>query len=335
MTAFSAVSQSLAQNRAAEMPAVSARPSAAFAATLRQLEHDAADMLAMRAVSLTGASIVSARALTVVATDGRTTQPSDAGDRSVRSGWRDERCRVLAQDARPQPEDRPLAGAVIAAAPGRPSEGEDGGVAIAADFTSASIPDDAGATSAADATTGIRAEAATPLLPRDAVADAPADLSSSVDAIVPSQAAASLPASQAESSRRVEGVNAIRAGAAVAAEPTPSSMQAAAITTVMGAPQTASRFDATLVSRATGPLESVMLAAPPTLRSPMAAPPAVALVVAHLAADRAALAVRVAGLSESSERELLVRLRAELGAHGLRCYSLQLNGAGATPASPT
>ena len=335
MTAFSAVSQSLASNRAAEMPAISARQSTAFAATLRQLEHDAADMLAMRAVSLTGARIVSAPAVTAVSTDALTIPPSDVSNRSVRSGWRDESCRVLAQDARPQHQAQPLAGDVIALAPGGASEGEDGNVALATDFTPASIPDDEGATSAADTTTGIRTEAAKPLLPRNAVADAPADLSSSADAIVPSQAAASLPASQAESSRRVDGVNAIRAGAAVATELTSSSMQAAAMTALMGAPQTASRLDSTLASRTTGPLESVTLAAPPSPRSPMAAPPAAALVVAHLAADRVALAVRVAGLSESSERELLVRLRLELGAHGLRCYSLQLNGAGATPASPT
>lgn len=321
MTAFSAVSQSLASNRAAEMPAISARQSTAFAATLRQLEHDAADMLAMRAVSLTGARIVSARAVTAVATDALTIPPSDVSNRSVRSGWRDESCRVLAQDARPQHQAQPLAGDVIALAPGRAFEGGDGDVALAADFTPASIPDTENATGAVDVTANIGREAA--------------DRSSSAEAIVPSQPAASLPASQAESSRRVDGVNAIRAGAAVATELTSSSMRAAAMTTVMGAPQTASRLDSTLASRTTGPLESVTLAAPPSPRSPMAAPPAAALVVAHLAADRVALAVRVAGLSESSERELLVRLRLELGAHGLRCYSLQLNGAGATPASPT
>lgn len=57
---------------------------------------------------------------------------------------------------------------------------------------------------------------------------------------------------------------------------------------------------------------------------------AAAQVIAHVAADRVAVAVRAALLDVNAERELLARMAAELGASRIGRYSIQLNGLSVT-----
>ncbi len=71
--------------------------------------------------------------------------------------------------------------------------------------------------------------------------------------------------------------------------------------------------------------EGTRTAAPPDMR--IGAPaPAQTQLIAHLADNHVAVAVRAALLDVDAERELLARMGAELGAHGIHRYSIQLNG---------
>jgi hypothetical protein len=172
--------------------------------------------------------------------------------------------------------------------------------------------------------------------PRDDTAGAPPYLNVSADAPAPTPVSAVMAPPPTDSTHEGEWTTAIWASTGAAGAPaSPSVVQTNAIAAATSAPQTAPHFAATTLRGTVSRLAQVSAAAPPVFNAPSSTPIAPALVVAHVAADRAALAVRIAGLSEANERELLQRLRSELGAHGLRCYSLQLNGAGAMPVSPT
>lgn len=322
MTAFLAISQSVASNGTAATPTAGDRQSTAFAETLRQLERDADDMLGMQAVALTGASVVRDAALLpacATATDVPTLQSHGAAHIGIRGGWRDERCRVLAQDARPQHEAQLAPDFAVAATLGQVSEGSLDRPSIPADAVPATMrPDDRANGETADS----QPAATVGHWLRDGFVKTLVEPPTSVSAPATVQAAAATVAART-------------ATASAAVPPTLSSVPVTLMTAMTGAPQTAPFHIAAMSPRTAGLPEPAPAAAPPGFRAHTAAPPAAALVVAHMAADRVALAVRVAGLTETSERELLLRLRTELGAHGLHCYSLQLNGAGATPASPT
>lgn len=336
MTAFLAVSQSSAAGRVSTAPAVSERQTAVFAEALRQLERNATDMLGMQAVSLTGASVVRETSATE-ASAALTDAPAPASTRTrlddIRAGWRDERCRVLAQDTRPPQDAHPTSGAVISTASSPAFEDEPGLLPPDAAHASAPVQHDDHAPKAA---AGEQPAASDRHQPGDVINRAPPDLNVPADALAPSPVSAVMAPSPTESAHEGEWTTAIRASTGAAGAPAnPSVVQINVSAAMTGAPQVASQFATTMVRGTVSRLTHVAAAAPPVFQAPTSAPITPALVVAHVAADRAALAVRIAGLSEASERELLQRLRAELGAHGLRCYSLQLNGAGAMPASPT
>ena len=335
MTTFLAVSQPLAAGRVSTAPPVSERQTSAFAETLRQLERNAHDMLGMQAVSLTGASVVretAAMAGSAALTDTPTPSSISAGLGVIRAGWRDERSRVLAQDARPPQDAQPTPEAAIA----RTSS-------VSPDKHGLSPPDAAHASEAVQhdapapkAAAGDQPAASLRHQPQDDDAGAPPYLNVSAGAPAPSPVSAVMAPPTTDSTHEGEWTTALRASTGAAGAPaSPSVVQTNAIAAATSAPQTAPHFAATTLRGTVSRLAQVSAAAPPVFNAPSSTPVAPALVVAHVAADRAALAVRIAGLSEANERELLQRLRTELGAHGLRCYSLQLNGVGAMPASPT
>jgi len=336
MTAFLAVSQPLAAGRVSAVPAVSERQTAAFAETLRQLERNATDMLGMQAVSLTGASVVretAAMAGSAAPTDAPTPSSTSAGLGGIRAGWRDERSRVIAQDARPPQDAHSTPEAAVPRTSSPVSPDEHGLSPPDAAHASEAVQHDDHAPKAA---AGDQPAASVRHQPQDDTAGAPPYLNMSADAPAPSPVSAVMASPRTDSTHEGEWTTAIRASTSAAGAPaSPSVVQTNAIAAATSAPQTAPHFAATTVRCTVSRLAQVSAAAPPVFNAPSSTPVAPALVVAHVAADRAALAVRIAGLSEANERELLQRLRTELGAHGLRCYSLQLNGVGAMLASPT